>query len=169
MALTTDPVSSRPPATLNALFGTQLAQEDVRPQQQSPDQRHFLVLHGDGLGNQQRFGKPHYYLGGLQGDYRANRARTLTTLKFFRDAPQGRTPVPARVLRHNLEPPPLLLENIALPKSKSIDKIIQPLLAPMNQIHHPGERAMLRQFGKILASHEQLIPHRLFNPPMQPP
>jgi dipeptidyl aminopeptidase/acylaminoacyl peptidase len=47
--------------------------------QQSPDQRHFLVLHGDGLGNEQRFGKPHYYLGGLQVDYRANRARTLTT------------------------------------------------------------------------------------------
>src|SRR4030088_917982 len=47
--------------------------------QQSPDQRHFLVLHGDGLGNQQRFGRPHYYLGGLQVDYRANRARTLTT------------------------------------------------------------------------------------------
>jgi dipeptidyl aminopeptidase/acylaminoacyl peptidase len=47
--------------------------------QQSPDQRHFLVLHGDGLGSQQRFGKPHYYLGGLQVDYRANRARTLTT------------------------------------------------------------------------------------------
>jgi dipeptidyl aminopeptidase/acylaminoacyl peptidase len=47
--------------------------------QQSPDGRHFLVLHGDGLGNQQRFGKPHYYLGGLQVDYRANRARTLTT------------------------------------------------------------------------------------------
>jgi dipeptidyl aminopeptidase/acylaminoacyl peptidase len=37
------------------------------------------VLHGDGLGNQQRFGRPHYYLGGLQVDYRANRARTLTT------------------------------------------------------------------------------------------
>jgi dipeptidyl aminopeptidase/acylaminoacyl peptidase len=47
--------------------------------EQSPDKRHFLVLHGDGLGNEQRFGKPHYYLGGLQVDYRANRARTLTT------------------------------------------------------------------------------------------
>jgi dipeptidyl aminopeptidase/acylaminoacyl peptidase len=47
--------------------------------QQSPDRRHFLALHGDGLGDRERFGKPHYYLGGLQVDYRANRARGLTT------------------------------------------------------------------------------------------
>jgi dipeptidyl aminopeptidase/acylaminoacyl peptidase len=47
--------------------------------EQSPDKRHFLVLHGDGLGNEQRFGKPHYYFGGLQVDYRANRSRALTT------------------------------------------------------------------------------------------
>jgi dipeptidyl aminopeptidase/acylaminoacyl peptidase len=47
--------------------------------QQSPDKRHFLVLHGEGLGDQRRFGKPHYYLGGLQVDHRANRVRSLTT------------------------------------------------------------------------------------------
>jgi dipeptidyl aminopeptidase/acylaminoacyl peptidase len=47
--------------------------------EQSPDKRHFLALHGEGLGNEQQFGRPHYYLGGLQVDYGANRARTLTT------------------------------------------------------------------------------------------
>jgi dipeptidyl aminopeptidase/acylaminoacyl peptidase len=47
--------------------------------QQSPDKRHFLATHAAGLGSEQQFGKPHYYLGGLQVDYRANRARVLTT------------------------------------------------------------------------------------------
>ena len=47
--------------------------------QQSPDNHHFLVTHGEGLGSGPRFGKPHYYLGGLQVDHRANRARVLTT------------------------------------------------------------------------------------------
>jgi dipeptidyl aminopeptidase/acylaminoacyl peptidase len=47
--------------------------------QQSPDRRHFLVTHGEGLGSEQRFGRPHVYLGGLQVDDRANRVRTFTT------------------------------------------------------------------------------------------
>jgi dipeptidyl aminopeptidase/acylaminoacyl peptidase len=47
--------------------------------QQSPDHRHFLVLHGEGLGSEQKFGKPHYYFGGLQVDYKANRVRSFTT------------------------------------------------------------------------------------------
>ena len=47
--------------------------------QQSPDGRRFLALHSGGLGSTAAFGKPHYYFGGLQVDYRANRARTLTT------------------------------------------------------------------------------------------
>ncbi|MEP6730808.1 MAG: prolyl oligopeptidase family serine peptidase [bacterium] len=47
--------------------------------QQSPDHRHFLVLHGDGLGNEAKFAKPHYYFGGLQVDYKANRVRQFTT------------------------------------------------------------------------------------------
>ena len=46
---------------------------------QSPDHRHFLVQHDDGLGNEVKFGKPHYYLGGLQVDYKANRIRGFTT------------------------------------------------------------------------------------------
>lgn len=45
----------------------------------SPDKRHFLATHNEGLGINQKFGKPHVYLGGLQVDPRANRARQLTT------------------------------------------------------------------------------------------
>jgi dipeptidyl aminopeptidase/acylaminoacyl peptidase len=47
--------------------------------QQSPDKRHFLVLHGEGLGDDVKFAKPHYYFGGLQVDYKANRVRSFTT------------------------------------------------------------------------------------------
>jgi dipeptidyl aminopeptidase/acylaminoacyl peptidase len=47
--------------------------------QQSPDRTHFLVMHGEGLGVETKFAKPHYYLGGLQVDYAANRVRTFTT------------------------------------------------------------------------------------------
>ena len=47
--------------------------------QQSPDKAHFLVVHGEGLGIESKFAKPHYYLGGLQVDYRANRVRSFTT------------------------------------------------------------------------------------------
>ena len=36
-------------------------------------------MHGEGLGNEVKFGKPHYYLGGLQVDYQANRVRSFTT------------------------------------------------------------------------------------------
>lgn len=46
---------------------------------QSPDRKHFLVLQTQGMPTVQQFGKPHYYLAGLQVDYRANRARSLTT------------------------------------------------------------------------------------------
>ena len=46
---------------------------------QSPDRKHFLKLRSDGMPTVQQFGKTHYYLGGLQVDPKANRARTLTT------------------------------------------------------------------------------------------
>jgi dipeptidyl aminopeptidase/acylaminoacyl peptidase len=46
---------------------------------QSPDRKHFLKLQSEGLPSVQQFGKAHYYLAGLQVDYKANRARTLTT------------------------------------------------------------------------------------------
>ena len=45
----------------------------------SPNRKQFLRLVGDGMPSQAQFAKPHYYLGGLQVDYRANRARSLTT------------------------------------------------------------------------------------------
>ena len=47
--------------------------------QQSPDRTHFLVVHGEGLGVETKFAKPHYYFGGLQVDYKANRVRSFTT------------------------------------------------------------------------------------------
>ena len=47
--------------------------------QQSPDRRHFLATHNEGLGVHAKFARPHIYLGGLQVDQRANRARQLTT------------------------------------------------------------------------------------------
>ncbi len=47
--------------------------------QQSPDRAHFLVVHGEGLGIESKFAKPHYYFGGLQVDFRANRVRSFTT------------------------------------------------------------------------------------------
>jgi len=46
---------------------------------QSPDRRHFLREESDGLPSVNDFGKAHYYLGGLQVDPAANRARALTT------------------------------------------------------------------------------------------
>jgi dipeptidyl aminopeptidase/acylaminoacyl peptidase len=47
--------------------------------QPSPDGHRYLALHGGALGSETAFGKPHVYLGGLQVDPRANRARSLTT------------------------------------------------------------------------------------------
>ncbi len=47
--------------------------------QQSPDRRHFLRQQSEGMPSVLSFGKPHYYLAGLQVDAAANRARALTT------------------------------------------------------------------------------------------
>ena len=46
---------------------------------QSPARRYFLKRHSDGMPTIQLFGKPWYNLAGFQVDYKANRARTLTT------------------------------------------------------------------------------------------
>jgi dipeptidyl aminopeptidase/acylaminoacyl peptidase len=54
-------------------------QQNATLAQQSPDKRHFLATHNEGLGDNQKFGKTHVYLGGLQVDTRANRTRQLTT------------------------------------------------------------------------------------------
>ena len=46
---------------------------------QSPDRKHFLDTKSLGLPTLQAFGKPHLYFAGLQVDFKANRARSLTT------------------------------------------------------------------------------------------
>src|SRR5437763_12973477 len=45
----------------------------------SPDKRYFLKAESEGLPSIEVFGKPHYRLGGVEIDYKANRARALTT------------------------------------------------------------------------------------------
>jgi dipeptidyl aminopeptidase/acylaminoacyl peptidase len=45
----------------------------------SPDRRYFLKTESEGLPSIDVFGKPHYRLGGLEIDFKANRARSLTT------------------------------------------------------------------------------------------
>ena len=45
----------------------------------SPDRRYFLKTETDGLPSIDVFGKPHYRLGGVEIDFKANRARALTT------------------------------------------------------------------------------------------
>ena len=68
----------RPPAEVERLI-TAPRQLNSTLTQQSPDRTHFLALHGEGLGNEVKFGKPHYYFGGLQVDFKANRVRSFTT------------------------------------------------------------------------------------------
>src|SRR5438270_363450 len=45
----------------------------------SPDRRYFLKTESEGLPSIEAFGKPHYRLGGVEIDFKANRARALTT------------------------------------------------------------------------------------------
>ena len=45
----------------------------------SPDRKYFLKAESEGMPTMAVFAKPHYYLGGVQIDHRANRARSLTT------------------------------------------------------------------------------------------
>src|ERR1700712_4065788 len=45
----------------------------------SPDKKYFLKTESEGLSTIEAFGKPHYRLGGVEIDYKANRARALTT------------------------------------------------------------------------------------------
>ena len=46
--------------------------------QPSPNRKFFLKEQSEGLPSVTTFGKPHYYLGGLQVDYKANRNRAIT-------------------------------------------------------------------------------------------
>src|SRR5687767_9123469 len=45
----------------------------------SPDRKFFIKAQSEGMPTMAIFAKPHYYLGGVQVDHRANRARALTT------------------------------------------------------------------------------------------
>src|SRR6185295_7445362 len=45
----------------------------------SPDNKYFLKTESEGLPSIDAFGKPHYRLAGLEIDFKANRARALTT------------------------------------------------------------------------------------------
>ena len=49
---------------------------------QSSNRRWFYKLLTDSMPSARTFGKPHYYLGELQVDYRGNRARSLTDRGF---------------------------------------------------------------------------------------
>jgi dipeptidyl aminopeptidase/acylaminoacyl peptidase len=53
--------------------------ENVTLSNQSPNGRYFLNQESEGLPGMAAFAKPHIWLGGLQVDARANRARTFTT------------------------------------------------------------------------------------------
>jgi dipeptidyl aminopeptidase/acylaminoacyl peptidase len=53
--------------------------ENVTLSNASPDQRYFLRTESDGLPSMASFAREHLWLGGLQIDPRANRARTFTT------------------------------------------------------------------------------------------
>ena len=68
----------QPPAAIEKIV-TAPWQQNVSLSNQSPDHKHFLKLESEGMPSVQQFGKPHYYLAGLQVDYKANRARVLTT------------------------------------------------------------------------------------------
>ena len=68
----------KPPAEVAKLV-TAPRQQNSALTQQSPDKKHFLILHGEGLGDDVKFARPHYYFGGLQVDYKANRVRSFTT------------------------------------------------------------------------------------------
>ena len=68
----------KPPAGIAKLV-TAPRQNNVSLSNQSPNRKYFLKLQSDGLPSVQTFGKPHYYFAGLQVDYKANRARALTT------------------------------------------------------------------------------------------
>ena len=68
----------KPPAAIARLV-TAPRQNNVTLSNQSPNRKWFLKLQSAGLPSVQTFGKPHYYFAGLQVDYKANRARVLTT------------------------------------------------------------------------------------------
>src|SRR5579859_8239272 len=66
----------RPPAEIERII---LApRTDISFTQPSPDRKWFLKSPGKDRGDIEEYGKQHIYLGGLQVDTKANRARLLT-------------------------------------------------------------------------------------------
>ena len=84
----------RPPAAIERLVNAP-RHLNVALTNQSPARRHFLEPLSAGMPTVKEFGKPWYNLGGLQIDWKANRARTLTTRSGrgyqIIDATTGRT------------------------------------------------------------------------------
>ena len=67
----------RPPADVEKMIVT--PRIDISFTSPSPDRKWFLRTASMDRGDIQDYGKPHIYLGGLQVDTKANRARSLTT------------------------------------------------------------------------------------------
>lgn len=67
----------RPPAVVDRII--MAPRTDISFTQPSPDRKWFLKSPGLDRGDVAQFGKPHIYLGGVQVDAHANRARSLTT------------------------------------------------------------------------------------------
>ncbi len=67
----------RPPAVVDRII--MAPRTDITFAQPSPDRKWFLKSPGLDRGDVAQFGKPHIYLGGVQVDSHANRARILTT------------------------------------------------------------------------------------------
>jgi len=68
----------KPPSAIERLV-TAPRENNVTLNNQSPNRKFFLKLQSEGMATVQTFGKPHYYFAGLQVDFKANRARVLTT------------------------------------------------------------------------------------------
>ncbi len=67
----------RPPAVVDRII--MAPRTDITFTQPSPDRKWYLKSPGLDRGDVAQFGKPHVYLGGIQVDTHANRARSLTT------------------------------------------------------------------------------------------
>jgi dipeptidyl aminopeptidase/acylaminoacyl peptidase len=67
----------RPPTVVDRII--MAPRTDISFSQPSPDRKWFLKSPGLDRGDVAQFGKPHIYLGGVQVDAHANRARSLTT------------------------------------------------------------------------------------------
>jgi dipeptidyl aminopeptidase/acylaminoacyl peptidase len=68
----------RPPGVIERLVAAP-RQDNVSLSNHSPDRKYFLDTKTEGLPSVELFGKSHLYFAGLQVDFKANRARSLTT------------------------------------------------------------------------------------------